>query len=158
MSNFSILSNQKCREWIGQLGSAFMLLPEDKFKVKVFSQEERDENHHHFYISVIYTTPYAQWDFDIGMQERFHKIGCPIGKCYGNCVRNQPPQNIRKMNEVVWCVSHKNVNGYVEDITRVQHGVELIKAFKFFLDKYQNKCAPQLIYFEDFDEEVDVSA
>lgn len=149
IDNFSVLSNQESKEWVEQLGIAFTKLPES-FKTKNYSQEERNKNQHHFYISVMFETQNTQWTFDVGAMERFHKIGCDNLPCYGNCVRNIPVQDIQKQCEVIWCVSHENVNGYVEDITRVQYGRELIWAFKLFLDKYQNKSEPQLICYNDF--------
>jgi hypothetical protein len=48
---------------------------------------------------------------------------------------------MEQRNEVVWFVSHANVNDYVE-VKTVPDGIALIRAFKSFVDRYENKSAP----------------
>ena len=106
-----------------------------------FSNYRRKADNHKYHFNVDYTNQKgAKFGFDVAYLQRRHHVICDDIHCYGLCYDGNSP--FRTDNDITWCVSHENVNGFVVELTRVNNLLELFNALNKFLVDFQFEDEP----------------
>ena len=136
--HFLVSFDQKEKYQIFQLLGRFskdLIVPENCEKTR-FTNYRRKTDNHKYHFNVDYTNQKgATFGFDVAYSQRRHHVICDDVDCYGWCYDGKSP--FRTDNDVTWCVSHKHVNGFVVDFTRVDNILELFNALEIFLVDFQ---------------------